>query len=213
MRGRRRMIVRSQRPGHNERSEPFEVFTRGQRSIPARVLGLVVRMRAEITVVVLGLVVWAWLVDRVAAPVAAVLVGITLAVLAAIGPTRRYLVRRALAVLTRHRLRQAFVERRVMNYSGNLPVLLWSRPTPVGERVWVLMRAGIDLADVEHNLDHIASTCFARAARATAWRAMTALVVVEVVRLDPLAAAAPASSVLTPADERWLRRVSSGKES
>lgn len=41
-----------------------------------------------------------------------------------------------------------------MNYTGNLPVLLWSRPIPVGERVWLLLRAGINLRDVEHNLDY-----------------------------------------------------------
>ncbi len=33
----------------NTRSEPFEVFTRPQRSVPARLVGLLIRCRAEIT--------------------------------------------------------------------------------------------------------------------------------------------------------------------
>jgi hypothetical protein len=183
-------------PGPSERwlrSEPFEVFTRPQRSLPARIAGLVVRLRAEITTGVLVVVVWVWLTNRLPTEGAAVLIGIVVAGVTLVPATRHYVTRRGLAVLTRHRLRAVFVERRVMNYTGNLPVLLWSRPIPVGERVWLVLRAGIDWHDVERNLTHIASGCFARDARVIVRPAITALVVVDVIRRDPLATSAPAA--------------------
>jgi hypothetical protein len=46
-----------------------------------------------------------------------------------------------------------------MNWTGNVPILLWSRPTPIGERVWLLLRSGVDVVDIEWNLRHIASGC------------------------------------------------------
>ncbi len=174
------------------RSEQFEVFTRPQRSRPARLLGLAIRLRAEITAVVVALIAWRWLTEQMPAWAAGlVLVGLVVLVVA-VPHSRRYLSRRVLAVLTRHRLRAVFVERRVMNWSGNLPVLLWSRPTPVGERVWVLLRAGINGGDIERNLDHVASGCLARDARISVARSMTALVRVDVVRRDPLTTPVPA---------------------
>jgi len=198
------------------RSEQFEVFTRPQRSRPARLLGLVIRLRAEITAAVVLLLAWrwlgeylgswdgdrpppqpdepppTWLAEHWTVVVAGVVFVVLAAVLTVIPHTRRYLSRRAVAVLTRHRLRAVFIERRVMNWSGNLPGLLWSRPTPVGERVWVLLRAGINGGDIERNLDHVASGCLARDARISVARSMTALVRVDVVRRDPLTAPVPA---------------------
>lgn len=226
-------------PDRFARSEPFEVFTRPQRSRPARLLGLALRRRAEIAVIGVLWLVWSWLADGVDAwtpdpvppadvpagpadslaadPVPAWVAGILLVVLAcvflAVPLTRRYLHRRALAVLTRHRLRSVFVQRRVMNWTGNLPVLLWSRPTPVGERVWVLLRAGIDGTDIERNLAHIASGCFARDARINITRRMTALVLVDVIRRDPLSgpAAQPAAHTPRPAARPVLRSVPTQK--
>ncbi|WP_219419355.1 hypothetical protein [Pseudonocardia nigra] len=199
------------------RSEPFEVFTRPQRSWPARVFGLIVRLRAEITTAVVVLSVWAWVAGRLRAlagdpvpvgladpplswwalhwpgAVAAALLLVVLVVVAVVPASRRLVQRRALAVLTRHRLRAVFVQCRVMNWTGNLPLLLWARPTAVGERVWVLLRVGIDGVDVERALGHIAAGCFARDARVTVVRSMTALVAVEVIRRDPLAGTAHTS--------------------
>lgn len=175
----------------NTRSEPFEVFTRPQRSVPARLAGLLIRCRVEVTAVILALWAWSWLTGHLPEWGAALVLGVPALALAAIPATRRYIHRRVMAVITRHRLRSVFVERRVMNWTGNLPVLLWSRPTPVGERVWVLLRAGIDGADVERNLGHVASGCFARDARISVTRRMTALVLVDVIRRDPLTATSP----------------------
>lgn len=210
----RRMIVRPS-DTRNNRAEPFEVFTRPQRSLPARIAGLMLRLRAEITTAAVLLIVWLWLAglvddwpitaafgELITGPpdtpddpgsattggllLSALVVALLVGVVFAVPRSRRFVVRRGWAVMSRHRLRAVFVERRVMNYTGNLPVVVWARPTAVGERVWLVLRAGIELGDVERNLDYIASGCWGHAARAEARRSMTALVVVDVVRRDPL---------------------------
>jgi hypothetical protein len=168
------------------RSEGFEVFTRPQRSRPARLLGLAIRLRAEIIAAILAITAWVWLTDRMPAWVAGLILAALAVGLALLPPARRFLLRRALAVLTRHRLRAVFVQRRVMNWTGNVPILLWSRPTPVGERVWLILRAGIDAGDVERNLGHIAAGCHARTARVTAHRSVSSIAMVDVIRRDPL---------------------------
>jgi hypothetical protein len=191
-----RTIVRSRNP--DLRNEPFEVFTRPQRSTAGRLLGLTIRLRAEITVVIVALTAWVLLTNHLPHWAVVTIVGTAIVTTFAIGPSRRYVVYRGIAVLTRHRLRAVCIERRIMNYTGNLPILLWSRPTRIGERVWVLLRAGIDLVDFERNLAYLASGCGARSARAVAIRSFTALVVVDIVRRDPLTSGRPIPSAFTP---------------
>ncbi|MBW0116497.1 hypothetical protein [Pseudonocardia abyssalis] len=180
------------------RSEPFEIFTRPQRSRPARLLGLVIRWRAELVVAAIAVSAWLWLTDRMPAWVAGIIVTALALGTAAWPRSRRYVLHRCYAVMTRHRLRAACRERRIMNYSGNLPLQLWSRPTPVGERVWLLLRAGIDAGDLERNLSHLASACWAADARIAAHRKVTALVTLDIVRRDPLVGAPVASPHSTP---------------
>ena len=187
-----RTIVRS----HSDRlvrSEPFEVFTRPQRSLPARLVGLVIRWRAELLVLGLVLTAWVWLTKQMPAWAAGTTLGGTVLVLVIWPNSRRYFVHRGYAVMVRHRLRSTFVERRVMNYSGNLPLLLWARPTPVGERVWVLLRAGIDPQDVEVAASYYAVSGWARDARVVPNQRLAAIVVVDIIRRDPLTGPAVAS--------------------
>jgi hypothetical protein len=168
------------------RNEPFETFHRPQRSRPARVLGLLIRLRAELFLLAVVLTCWFWLVDRMPAWAAGMIFGgVALAVLLWPG-SRRYVTRRGWAVMTRHRLRTTFVERRVMNYSGNVPLLLWSRPSVVGEQVLVVLRAGIDAHDLELAASFIAVSCLASDVRITPHRRLSAFVLVEVIRRDPL---------------------------
>ena len=102
------------------RTEPFEVFTRPQRSWPARVLGLAIRLRAEITAVVLAWAGWRWLTQLVETW-AAVLIVVALVLAVTAWPvSRRFVVRRCWAVATRHRFRATCIERRIMNFSGNV---------------------------------------------------------------------------------------------
>jgi len=181
-------VKRSTDPDRYARAEGFPVFVRPQRSVPASLLGLAIRLRVEIVAVLLLVEGWGRLNDRIPSWAAVLVLGLLVIGLALILPTRRFVGRRALAVLTRHRLRAVFVQRQVINWTGNVPLLLWSRPTPIGERVWVLLRAGIDAVDIERNLAHIASGCHARAARVCALRSVTSIARVDVIRRDPLTA-------------------------
>lgn len=112
--------------------------------------------------------------------------------LTAFGRTRRFLRAWAWCVIVRHRLRLCFAEfiraaSRVR--PGSLPLILVARPTPAGERVWIWLRPGLDLADLESRTDKLAVACWAgevRVVRASA--RFAALVRVDVARRDPLAA-------------------------
>jgi hypothetical protein len=109
---------------------------------------------------------------------------------AAVGPVRRRLVAWGWCAVVRHRLRLCFAEvirsaNRVR--PGSLPMLLLARPTPAGERVWVWLRPGLDLSDLEGRADKLAVACWAREVRVVrASDRFAALVRVDVTRRDPL---------------------------
>jgi hypothetical protein len=70
---------------------------------------------------------------------------------------------------------------------GLLPLILLARPTPAGERVWVWLRPGLDLTDVETKTDKLAVACFASEVRVVrASERFAALVRIDVARRDPL---------------------------
>ncbi|MDD7923991.1 hypothetical protein [Actinomycetospora chibensis] len=146
-----------------------------------------IRIRAEIMAVLAVVAGWLLLTTWMPWAAALALVAVVIAVLAAVPDLRRFVTRRAMATMTRHRLRQVLVERRCLNFSRAAPLFLWSHPTEVGETVWLLLRAGISPSDIEGEVEWIASGCFARDARVTPTRRMTALVKVDVIRRDPLA--------------------------
>jgi hypothetical protein len=199
-----------------------EFFTRPEQHIAWRVLGFLVRARAEIfmftTLVVVFVQVQAWVTppppDETAPPpeaapvtgdesppmfgpphIALLIMLGAVAVLLAVPASRRFLVRRVWCVITRHRMRSCFVQSRTMTLHGRLPFLLWSRPSPVGERVRVWLPAGLSVKDIEDDAQRLAAACWARAVRVTPTRWQAALVVVDIVRRDPLGA----RTVLTPA--------------
>lgn len=169
------------------RTDSFEVITAPTRHPVARVLGLLIRLRAEITTVVGLVAAYALLLGWLSPVAVSAIIAVTVAVVLAVPALRRFVSHRAAAVLTRHRLRQVLVERRCLNFSRSAPLFLWSHPTEVGETVWLFLRAGISPSDVENETEWIASGCFARDARVTPVRKMSALVRVEVIRRDPLA--------------------------
>jgi hypothetical protein len=148
--------------------------------------GIAWRWRTELailTVTVAGYV-------RLAAAITALWAGITLAALitaALVVPhSRRFLKRRAWCLITRHRLQRVCYETRMHTRAGRLPLILWIRPTRVGERAFLLCRAGICIEDFEACTAEIASACYAREARVIRNRKWSQLVTVDVVRHDPL---------------------------
>ncbi|MQA14165.1 MAG: hypothetical protein GEV09_08325 [Pseudonocardiaceae bacterium] len=167
----------------------FEIIQRAEKSWPLRILSGAVRLRVELTTVAVIITAWALLDARVAPGLGAwAVLGVLALAVAAIPHSRRFVYRRAWSVFARHRLRTCLVNRRVMTYEGLVPRMLWSRPIPVGVRIWVFLRAGLAASHLERVTEEIASTCWARDARVTVHGKWTALVRVDVVYRDPLSA-------------------------
>ncbi len=152
--------------------------------------GLFIRSRAELTVLSLGISTDALLHAWAGAMGTFGLLAL-LGALLAIPATRRYLVARLWCVIDRHRLRLCLRQTKIrtMNMDGSLPLLLWARPTNVGERVWVWTRAGASGDDIESAVSYLASACYARDARVDTNRRLTTLVTIDIIRRDPLSRA------------------------
>jgi hypothetical protein len=97
-------------------------------------------------------------------------------------------------VVVRHRLRLCFATlvrsqaRVIGGRAPSLPLLLWARPTPAGERGWLWLRPGLSLEDLEGKAPLIAVACIAKQVRITAAsERYAALLRVDIARRDPLA--------------------------
>jgi hypothetical protein len=119
---------------------------------------------------------------------AAVVLAATLGLLAAVPHSRRFITRRSWCVLARHRIHRLCWEARLHTRSGRLPLVLWIRPTQVGERAWVLCRAGISAEDFADHTGELRAACYARDARVTRNRRWSHLVTIDIIRRDTLAA-------------------------
>lgn len=108
-----------------------------------------------------------------------------------IGRVRRFLVALSWCLAVRHRLRTCFAG--IVRGSGgvrpgSLPMVLWARPTPAGERVWLWLRPGLELADLDDKAGRIAVAIPAKQVRVVAAsERYAALVRVDIARRDPLA--------------------------
>jgi hypothetical protein len=169
-----------------DRTGSVEVFIRPERSVLVRLLAVLWHLRTEVAASVVGVWLWLRLTDRMPAWAACVVVLGAAGGLMAWGPSRRFVLGHVWCTVTRHRLRSCLVQSRVMNHRGYVPWCLWVRPTNVGERAWLLMRPGICVEDVDSRTAQIAAACWARDARVRAWRRLVAVVLVDVVRHDPL---------------------------
>jgi hypothetical protein len=106
---------------------------------------------------------------------------------AAIKPVRTRINQGLWCLITRHRIRTCFSEFIITNRTGSLPLILWARPTPIGERVWIWLRPGLSLEDLLARLDKIAVACWASTALAeAASRSNAALVRLDIKRRDVL---------------------------
>jgi hypothetical protein len=160
------------------------------------------RWRTELTLITLTIAaVWrlALLITIIWAAVAlAAFTGILLA----IPVTRRFAARRFWCVLVRHRIQRLCYEAKLHTRSGRIPLVMWIRPTKVGERAWLLCRAGICVEDFQAHLGELRAACFARDARAARNPRWSHLVTIDIVRRDTLAASNIVQSPLT-STRRW----------
>jgi hypothetical protein len=130
------------------------------------------------------------LLARASHPLLAGAVALALSVLFLVGPVRRRLVAWGWCAVVRHRLRLCFAEflrtpGRLR--AGSLPLILAARPTPAGERVWVWLRPGLDLGDLDGKTGKLAVACWASEVRVVrASDRYAALVRVDITRRDPL---------------------------
>ena len=109
------------------------------------------------------------------------------AVVVFVKPVRAGLNAVAWCLITRHRLRTCFSEFIITNRTGTLPLILWARPSRVGERVWIWLRPGLAMADIQDRLDKIAVACWASMATAEpASRTNSACIRMDIKRRDAL---------------------------
>jgi hypothetical protein len=182
------------------RTGSFEVFTYPHHSLPAVVTGVLWRARVELTTVLTLIMVWVLLAREVPGSwpswTAPVILVTSITMIGVVPASRRFVLRRGWCVFTRHRVRKCFVQSRVMTHEGFLPLFMWARPTPVGDRLWLWLRPGLSGRDIEGVADRIAAACWASTARVRIRTKRAAIVVVDVIRRDPLADSGPLSSPL-----------------
>jgi hypothetical protein len=105
-------------------------------------------------------VVWSLLATHTPLTVRASVVAAIIAALL-IPAVRRPIVALGWCFVVRHRLRTCFAQFIVANQSGSLPLILAARPTPVGERVWIYLRPGLSVNELQSRVDKIAVACHA----------------------------------------------------
>jgi hypothetical protein len=109
-----------------------------------------------------------------------------------VGRVRRFVVAFSWCLVVRHRLRACFASIvRAPGSSGSrpamVPLVLWARPTLAGERVWLWLRPGLSLEDLDGKVGRIAVGCWAKQVRiVAASERYAALLRVDVARRDPL---------------------------
>jgi hypothetical protein len=129
---------------------------------------------------------------------AAVVLAAIVTALLGFPPSRRFLTRRAWCVISRHRIQRVFWETRMHTRSGRLSLVLWIRPTQVGETALIWCRAGICFEDLEAHTGELAAACYARESRVERSKRWAQLVTVHIVRRDTLAARTVIASGLAP---------------
>lgn len=167
-----------------------------RRSLLGRLVGWVLRHLPEILLIVLLVRLWQVTAEQIG-PLRTNVLALVMAVgLVWWRRSRWWLTAVVGCLVTRARLRAAFHELRLSRRSGRLPVTVALLPTAVGERVWLCCPIGVSAEDIADETDRLRAACFARDIRITRHRRFSALVLVEVIRRDPLAATTPVTSAL-----------------
>lgn len=186
------MPANGNRNHRNQRNNPYvldDLAVRFHRSAA----GVAWRWRTELTILTATGAAW-WRLGYLTGQIwAAILTGLALAGLGCLPWTRR----RFWCLLARHRTQRLCYEARLHTRAGRLPLILWTRPTKVGERLHLLCRAGICAEDFEAHLGELRAACYAREARVTRNRKFSHLVTIDIIRRDTLAANQHVPSTLT----------------
>jgi hypothetical protein len=186
----------------NHRNNPY-VLDRAAVRVHHSAAGTLFRFRTELATLTVAATGW-WELAKVLTIAWAVVILTTTATAVTILPwTRRFIIRRAWCVLSRHRIQKVCYETRMHTRSGRLPLVLRIYPTQVGERALVWCRAGICTADFEAHAEEIAAACYARQARVEGNKRWAQLVNLDIVRRDTLAPHHVIPSGLADSPPRW----------
>jgi len=172
----------------NTRNNPYlldDIAARMHRSAA----GSLWRWRTEASLLVVFGSGFGWLAIARGALTAGLVLAAVISVVAFVPPSRRFATRRAWCLLSRHRLQRVCWETRMHTRSGRIPLVAWIRPTDVGERAWVICRAGVCAEDFDAHAGEIRAACCAREARITRDVRWSQLVVIDIIRRDTLSAA------------------------
>jgi len=191
----------------NQRNNPYVIDDLAVR-LHRSAAGVTWRWRTELATLTAGTAATAALTHAVTLTWAGIILGSGVLALLAIPPSRRFVTRRCWCVLARHRIQKLCFEARLHTRAGRLPLVLWTRPTKVGERAWVLCRAGICAEDFEDHIEELRAACFAREARVTRNRRWSHLVTIDIIRRDTLAATQQVPSPLMGTQPRPLAAIS-----
>ena len=188
----------------NQRNNPY-VFEGWAVDFHRSKAGIAWRWRTELTLTAALLAGYL----RLAAAITALWVLIVFAALITaaltIRPSRRFCKRRAWCLISRHRLHRVCYEGRLHTRAGRLPLILWIRPTKVGERAHVLCRAGICADDFDACKAEIGAGCYAREARIIRNKKWSHLVTIDIIRHDPLTADVIIPSRIIPPDPARIK--------
>lgn len=171
----------------NHRNNPY-ILDDLAATMHSSAIGVIWRMRAEMLVFLTTASAFLAVSWFLAIIWAALILGAVTMATAALPQSRRFVMRRAWCVISRHRIQRVFFETRMHTRSGRLPLVLRIHPTEVGERAVIWCRAGICFEDFEAHTGEIAAACYAREARVERSKRWAQIVVVLIVRRDTLAA-------------------------
>jgi hypothetical protein len=185
----------SKTTGSRSQANPYQLeerFVKFHRT-PA---GIAWRWRAELIIIAILAAAW-WRLDTwTTLTWSLIILTALVGLLGTVPHSRRFITRRAWCVLARHRIHRLCYEARLHTRAGRLPLVLWIRPTQVGERAWVLCRAGISAEDFADHTEELRAACYARDARVTRNRRWSHLVTIDIIRHDTLAASNTITSPL-----------------
>ena len=198
---------RARRPGNNMPHNGWLIFNRPEQHWFFRLLGLIIRARAELTLITVTVTVYMQLGNYDDPHDVLIGMGVVTIAVFAIPPTRRYLWRRIWCVITRRRLRACMMQTFTMaRANGRLPFLLWARPSPVGEHVLVWLPAGMAVKDLERITGELAAACWATDARILPSKRRAFLAHIHVIRRDTLGAVGLSPEVIDELDNHTSGR-------
>jgi hypothetical protein len=177
------MSNNTSRNHRNQRNNPYLLDDLAAR-LHRTAAGVAWRWRTELAILTLIAAALWRLAHLITYPWAGAVVGLALVVFGALPWTRR----RFWCVLTRHRIQKLCWEARLHTRSGRLPLVLWTRPTKVGVRLYLWCRAGICAEDFDAHRGELRAACYAREARVTRNPRWSQVVTIDIIRRDKLAA-------------------------